>query len=1470
VVDQGDLLRYTLRITNTGAVTATRVVVTDTIPGLGAYTLYAPPADGSAGVMPGSAGDWYVTHPNGSDYVQWGTLDAVSPIFAGLPPDGSAELYFEVRVRQPLPDQLAIANSSYAAQADNAARVDGEEITTLVNAPHWSIAKEAAPGTVSLGDGQPDVLTYTIRVSNDGHLDAAGRYTITDRLPDYTAYLTSQPEAGLTGDVLTWVFSETLAVGAGREVSYRVQVTDPLTDGLSIVNHTYAVTGSNVYTGAAGVPVTTPVQAPRLRIDKTDWVDPIWPGGLLTYTLAYTNSGGAAAADVTLSETFDANTTFVGSLPPPTGGVGDARYWDLGTLPAGASGSVVVTVSVDSPLPSGTLLTNQAGVASPYGYADQDVETTLVEGTPVLHLIKKASTATAEPGDLITYTLSYSNSGDAPAVGVLLTDTLDPNTTLVDATPGYTGQYVWDLGDVWPSATHQVTVTVRVTDSLTDGTVLTNHAAIESAGGITDTAEALVVVDSAPILRLVKEASTGIVQPGDALTYTIWYSNTGNAPATDAVITDTLPAELYDAGGGHQQVWNVGTVEVGRPYSLTLAVTASSSITDGWLLVNQVAMSSAETGTVTAGETVAVHAVDLVVDKTASAAVVKAGELVTYTITVRNAGHAAAHNLRITDTLPTHIVPGSVVSSASAGLALETAAFPSYVWTAADLAPLAEATISIRGRLVTSPWPAGGDDFWNTVEVKSEDNERDFSRNADDQVVTGRPGDPYTITLAAGPVPAEVGNTVALTATVTDRWGNPAYDYAKAGGTLVSFAASLGSPLPGAAGTQGGAAYSTLSSTQPGAGVVTATVNGLVATAPVTFTAGPLDHFIIDPIASPQAAGVPFTVAITAVDRFGNRLADYTGSAVLDDTTGTGTPASVDFTGGAWSGPITITGAMRGNLITATDALITGRSNAFDVQPGPADSATLAVTSPMPPCGATSVHTATVRDEYGNPLWSGTPVTFLLTDIDSTGAGLVPSSPYVDTTDDAGRATATIRSAAGLGRVRLEVDLDGDFFPETSQLVQVAGVGPAADLQLAAAPASIAVGGTSLVTATLRDCLGQPVAGAPVNLSASGLGGLSVTSGATNASGVLTSTFAADWTPGVATVTASSGSLVDSTPITITGGPILAVAKSASPASGTTVPVTATITYFIVVTNTGDPATNFVLTDPIPANSQYVPGSLRVSSWATPAATNPVRVTAGTFAGAGQVLTVTFAVSPTGGGAVQNQVSIRSDQTAPQTSNPVDHTLPPAAAKNLFLPLVLNNWKATAGPIPTNANLVVEDIRFSGSAPAGDGDLYHVQVTVRNVGTEPATGNFWVDLYLNPAGTPAVNQPWQNVSQSGELGVAACAGDPTCYGRAWYVTEDLSPGEAVVLSTQMAPDQRYDRWPAGGVPYVGRRHTPILALVDSWGDSYGAIYERDETDNLSASLSAAGAHSEAARQDAPAFAPPAPPAGSQRPTLPVK
>jgi hypothetical protein len=100
--------------------------------------------------------------------------------------------------------------------------------------------------------------------------------------------------------------------------------------------------------------------------------------------------------------------------------------------------------------------------------------------------------------------------------------------------------------------------------------------------------------------------------------------------------------------------------------------------------------------------------------------------------------------------------------------------------------------------------------------------------------------------------------------------------------------------------------------------------------------------FSIQNIGTPQTAGTPFNVTITALDGSGNTATDFNGTVSLSLNSGTLTPTtSNNFVNGVFSGNVTvlsIAGSSGGKILSVDDgASHVGSSNAFTVNPGALD-----------------------------------------------------------------------------------------------------------------------------------------------------------------------------------------------------------------------------------------------------------------------------------------------------------------------------------------------------------------------------------------------------------------------------------------------------------------------------------------------------------------------------------------------------
>jgi adhesin/invasin len=156
-----------------------------------------------------------------------------------------------------------------------------------------------------------------------------------------------------------------------------------------------------------------------------------------------------------------------------------------------------------------------------------------------------------------------------------------------------------------------------------------------------------------------------------------------------------------------------------------------------------------------------------------------------------------------------------------------------------------------------------------------------------------------------------VGNLSALTATVTDQFGNLVAD-----GTPMSFSTNLGVATPAIAATVNGVATATLSSTVAGLATVTATVGSLNATALVTFTHGPAAQLLL--------TATPALI-------FSNGISQSTVIATVRDAFGNPVPgASVQFL--ATSGQLGLmsgTSGANGQVTTTVSSLMPAAANIF-------------------------------------------------------------------------------------------------------------------------------------------------------------------------------------------------------------------------------------------------------------------------------------------------------------------------------------------------------------------------------------------------------------------------------------------------------------------------------------------------------------------------------------------------------------
>ncbi len=329
-----------------------------------------------------------------------------------------------------------------------------------------------------------------------------------------------------------------------------------------------------------------------LTVSQEDRPDPVSPGGVLNYTITY-ESLGQDSHGVVVQETYDDRVVFLSATPQPDEGTYDR--WTLGDLLEGVAGSIELVVRVKPSLKTGTTIQSTVEVHSGDGLNASESCVTKVRGPAYLSIENRPSSNLISPGGSLNYTLTFRNNGDIEASNVTVIDIIDSCLEFDadrDVTPQPTsvqrdheGIHLWwsaeALGSesLKPGESRMIEIQVRLPLKPEHPSIdrISNSYKIDSDqyAGEFRSLETFVVQS----LFVRKMADKNDCSAGDILNYTILYGNKLDAPASNAVITDTLPdVDFIDASPepsyveDNLLVWRIGTIPPKMGGSITLLV----------------------------------------------------------------------------------------------------------------------------------------------------------------------------------------------------------------------------------------------------------------------------------------------------------------------------------------------------------------------------------------------------------------------------------------------------------------------------------------------------------------------------------------------------------------------------------------------------------------------------------------------------------------------------------------------------------------------------------------------------------------------------------------------------------------------------------------------------------------------------------------------------------------------------------
>ena len=521
-------------------------------------------------------------------------------------------------VTQAEADAGEVVNTASVISDEITDPVDSNTVTTPVEQDPavTNVKSDAALDTDADNNGEiseGDTVEFVVTVTNTGNVTLKN-VVVED------AMLTPSTET-----------CTTLAVGDTCVLTGTYVVTAADVAAGEIIN-TASVTSDEITTAVPSNTVTTPILAPALGLAKAvsanadeDGNGEVSEGDTLTYTVTMSNTGDAALTNVVVNDSL---------ITPNTTNCALVASGDTCVL----TGTYVVTaadVAAGEIVNNATANSDQTGEVPAAHTAPLNMPAmALAKGAPALTTDADANGEISE-GDLITYTVTLSNTGTMTLSNIVVEDTMLSPTTETCAT-------------LAPGADCVLTGTYTVTAAdVTAGEIINNATA--NSDQLPEATASNTEPLNTPALEVVKPAPTnadedgdGFVSAGDTLTYTVTMTNTGTATLSNVIVSDNL----IDPNSN-----TCASVAPGATCELIGIYVVTQADVDGGAIDNEATADSAQTDPSTATNTVTIAPMPSMELAKVSVETdfTMVGDTIDYTYDVVNTGNVTITGLSVSD-----------------------------------------------------------------------------------------------------------------------------------------------------------------------------------------------------------------------------------------------------------------------------------------------------------------------------------------------------------------------------------------------------------------------------------------------------------------------------------------------------------------------------------------------------------------------------------------------------------------------------------------------------------------------------------------------------------------------------------------------------------------------------------------------------------------------------------------------------
>lgn len=481
----GSIIRYTLKITNTGNETAYNVTIKDYIDLSAVEYVSSTPA----GVIADNTITWSL-----------GALEAGTVIYIEL----------VVKVRNTVQNGTIILDQAEATWYDDTGQSYGpltdEYSTMILSNPLLRITKTgpliAQPG---------DVINYVITVFNAGG-STAYNVTVTDQLPPEVTFIDATPAPNETfNNMLIFKLSQLLPgeyYTITISVNMTVTVDSEYKDYVNKVNATWSDVEGRSYGPVEDTLITRVYSKPFIVLDKTG-SSVGYIGKPVLFTIVVTNTGGSSAFNVTIWDDLPYGIKFISSNYTCQYDNETRRIkWSIDRLDPGETVTILIEAEVYGVEYDGVLVLNNVYANwtdendNPYGPVS-DSHPLRLYVNPYVE-IDKIAPQQSEAGAQLVFTIKLVNPTETQISNITLVDYLPSQVTYMSSTlsgvyDDATHTIKWSNLSIEPGGIIEIQVLVVVDSTLPNGSLILNLAtAYWINGSATDTSTTTIILPATP------------------------------------------------------------------------------------------------------------------------------------------------------------------------------------------------------------------------------------------------------------------------------------------------------------------------------------------------------------------------------------------------------------------------------------------------------------------------------------------------------------------------------------------------------------------------------------------------------------------------------------------------------------------------------------------------------------------------------------------------------------------------------------------------------------------------------------------------------------------------------------------------------------------------------------------------------------------------------------------------------------